>query len=119
MKDSPLIYIEKIEVHNHNHIDTAEILSLLNIIKLQNTKMANEIEDLTSEVSETKGIMQSAKTLIEGFASALAAAGTDKVKLAQLKSDLDAGSTELASAIAANPLPGEVVTPPTEGEPQP
>lgn len=105
-----IIYIENYNVHNH--VDTAEILSLLNIIKLQNKKMANEIEDLAAEVTETKGIMQSAKVLIEGFASALAAAGTDKVKLAELKADLDAGSSELATALAANPLPGEVVTPP-------
>lgn len=77
--------------------------------------MANEIEDLTAEVAETKGIMQSAKVLIEGFAAALAAAGTDPVKLAELRTSLDAGSTELQDAIIANPLPGEIVPPPPEG----
>lgn len=74
-------------------------------------KMANEIEDLTAEVEETKGIMASAKVLIEGFAAALAAAGTDPAKLAELKSSLDSGSSELAAAITANPLPGENPTP--------
>lgn len=73
--------------------------------------MANEVEDLTTEVAETRGVMSSAKVLIEGFSAALTAAGTDRTKLAALKADLDAGSTELATAIAANPLPGEVVTP--------
>lgn len=77
--------------------------------------MAQELENLTTEVAETKGIMASAKVLIEGFAAALAAAGTDPVKLKALKDDLNAGSEDLAAAIAANPLPGEVVEePPTE-----
>lgn len=91
-------------------IGTAIFLALL-FIYFKLKKMANELEDLTTEVAETKGIMASAKVLIEGFAAALAAAGTDPVKLAALKADLDSGSTELADAIANNPLPGEVVTP--------
>ena len=85
------------------------VIAIISLIKL--TKMANEVDDLTTEVAETKGIMKSAKTLIEGFAAALAAAGTDPAKLAALRSDLSSGSDELAAAISANPLPGEVVTP--------
>lgn len=69
--------------------------------------MANEIEDLTAEVEETKGIMASAKVLIEGFAEALRKAGSDPVKLKELQTSLDEGSTDLAAAISANPLPGE------------
>lgn len=75
--------------------------------------MANELDDLTTEVEETKGIMNSAIVLIKGFAAALAAAGTDPVKLAALKTSLDTGSSELAAAIAENPLPGENPVPPT------
>lgn len=74
-------------------------------------KMANEIEDLTTEVEETKGIMASAKVLIVGFAEALRKAGSDPVKLKELQASLDTGSSDLAQAIADNPLPGEVVTP--------
>ena len=73
--------------------------------------MANELDDLTTEVTETKGIMSSAKVLIEGFAAALSAAGTDPAKLAALLGELNTGSDELAAAIAANPLPGEIITP--------
>lgn len=73
--------------------------------------MPNEIQDLETEVSETNGIMASAKALIEGFAAALEAAGTDKVKLTALKESLNTESEGLAAAIAANPLPGEVVNP--------
>lgn len=85
------------------------VISIINLLKTN--KMANELDDLTTEVEETKGIMASAKVLIEGFAAALAAAGTDPAKLAALKTSLDTGSTDLANAIAANPLPGENPTP--------
>lgn len=88
------------------------VITIINLLKIN--KMADEIVDLTTEVAETKGIMASAKVLIEGFAAALAAAGTDPAKLKALREDLDAGSTELAGAIAANPLPGENPEPPVE-----
>lgn len=90
------------------------ILGITIIIYLKLRQMANEIEDLTTEVEETKGIMASAKVLIEGFAEALRKAGQDPIKLKALQASLDTGSTELQSAIAANPLPGEVVEPPVE-----
>jgi len=70
-----------------------------------------DLSGLTAEVEETKGIMQSAKALIEGFAAALAAAGTDPVKLKELQDNLNTGSEELAAAVAANPLPGETTAP--------
>lgn len=73
--------------------------------------MNPELEALTAEVEESKGIMLSAKTLIEGIAQKLEEAGTDKVKLAELKESLNTGSEELAAAILANPLPGETPTP--------
>lgn len=73
--------------------------------------MPNEIENLETEVSETTGVMASAKALIIGFAAALRAAGTDKVKLTELANSLDGGANDLAAAIAENPLPGEVVNP--------
>lgn len=99
---------------DHTHKLLHEILNKQNSTLQKLTKMANEIQELTTEVEETKGIMASAMTLIRGFAAALAAAGTDPVALTNLKNSLNAGSEELAAAIAENPLPGEVVTPPTE-----
>lgn len=73
--------------------------------------MPNEIENLETEVTETNGVMASAIVLINGFAAALRAAGTDKVKLTELANSLDGGANALAAAIAENPLPEEVVTP--------
>lgn len=91
-----------------------EIRQSLNYIINKLNQMANELQDLTAEVSETKGIMASAKVLIEGFAQKLEEAGTDKEKLAALKDELNAGSEDLATAIAANPLPTENVEPTPE-----
>lgn len=86
------------------------VIAIISLLKIK--KMGKELDDLATEVSETKGIMSSAKVLIEGFAAALAAAGTDPTKLAALRSDLNAGSEDLAAGIAANPLPGEVIVDP-------
>lgn len=64
--------------------------------------MAQDISALETEVTETVGVMQSAKVLIDGFAARLADAGADPVKLEALRSDLDSNSTALAEAVAAN-----------------
>lgn len=70
-----------------------------------------ELEVLTREVSETKTVMGSAVTLLQGLKERLDAAGTDKVKLAELSADLDTNTNALAAAVAAN-TPAE--TPPVE-----
>lgn len=102
-------------IHHIFHFDNeqqGELKKMLNLIIQKLNKMANELEDLTAEVAETKGIMASAKVLIEGFAAALAAAGTDPAKLKALRESLNTGSEDLAAGIAANPLPTEVIVPP-------
>lgn len=45
-----LIHIENYNVHNH--IDAAEILSTLNILKLQNKNIMAAIDDLKAKVAE-------------------------------------------------------------------
>lgn len=58
-----LINIEKVEINNitHNHIDLAEILSLLNIIKSQNHKiimtqaeLAQALNDASTQADKAK-----------------------------------------------------------------
>jgi hypothetical protein len=45
MSHTPLVVIEKVEIHNHNTIDTSEIISKLNFItKQQQNFMANTQE---------------------------------------------------------------------------
>lgn len=67
-------------------------------------EMANELLNLEAEVTETNEVMASAIVLIEGLAAKLDEAGTDPVKLAALKDSLDANSTALAAAVAANTI---------------
>lgn len=64
-----------------------------------------ELDDLTQEVTDTVGVEESAKALIDGFAARLAAAGTDPAKLSALRSSLKSASDDLAAAVAANQEP--------------
>ncbi len=64
--------------------------------------MAQDISALETEVSETVGVMQSAKALIDGFKARLDDAGVDPAKLDALRADLDSNSTSLAEAVANN-----------------
>lgn len=67
-----------------------------------------ELAVLTQEVAETKTVMGSAVTLLQGLKARLDAAGTDKVKLAELSTDLDTNTNALAAAVSANtPAEGE------------
>jgi hypothetical protein len=73
--------------------------------------VAQEIDDLTVEVTETVGIMNSALALINGINARIQAAvdaaleanpTVDLSGLVTLKNDLDASSTALAAAVSAN-----------------
>lgn len=87
-------------------------------------------ERLTNEVTETRGAIASMKALLQGLSDYIKANSNDPAKLEALADSLQAGQDEAAAAIAANPVPGEVVvteppadggkpeTPPTEGEPE-
>jgi hypothetical protein len=76
--------------------------SKLDILIGLEVQMSKELDDLTTEVSETKTIVASAVTLINGINDRITAAGVDPAKLAALTSDLDASSKALADAVAAN-----------------
>ena len=99
----------KIHVYHHPDFETNRkldhILYLLRVIRQEEQKMSLELDELTAEVEETKGIEQSAIVLIEGIAAALAAAGTDPAALKALHDSLKTASDELAAAVAANQLP--------------
>lgn len=91
------------------------ILALAIVLNRRIKNMAGELERLTTEVAETRGVVASAIALIKGFKQALdeAIAANDPAALTALSDSLDAGQQELAQAIAENPLPGEP-PPPTE-----
>lgn len=115
----------RIDVHHYHHYryesDDDEISKLLKklleLLIVNNQKlnqMGQELDTLTTEVSETKGVLQSAKVLIEGFAQALkdAIAKNDPAALKALADDLNTNTNDLATAIAANPLPTDPIEPP-------
>ncbi len=62
------------------------------------------IEALQQEVAATRGVMQSAATLLAALHQRLVDAGTDPVALDALKNDLHTEREALATAVAANPV---------------
>lgn len=87
------------------------VITIINLLKI--FTMGQELDNLTTEVSETKGIMASAKALIVGFNQKLkdAIAAGNPAALTALSQELDTSTNDLAQAIADNPLPGENPTP--------
>ena len=70
------------------------------------------VTDLQASVAAEDTVIDSAVTLLQGLSAALAAAGTDPVALAALKTDIDTKTQSLAAAVVAN-TPAAASTPPT------
>jgi hypothetical protein len=83
-----------VTVHHDLHNDDR-------ILKLLGDIMA-DLTALTAQVTTNTTVIESALTLIQGIAAALAAAGTDPVALAALQTQLATEDTKLAAAVAAN-----------------
>ena len=93
------------------------ITIIIGLLNLKNQKkMANELDSLVAEVTETKSIMASAVTLIRGLKARLdeAIASGDPALLQALSNDLNSGSEDLAAAITANTPPTDDPETPTE-----
>lgn len=67
--------------------------------------MANEVQDLGTQVDATVGVEASAVTLIEGFAAFVTAHANDPVALTAYAASLKSSSDALAASVAANPAP--------------
>ena len=85
---------------------------ILDLINKLETKMATALEDLTTKVSDTKTVIDSAIVLIQGIKAALDAAGSNPVALKALSDSLAASDAALAAAIVAN-TPAAIVPAPT------
>ena len=75
---------------------------ILDAINQIGTKMANELADLTAQVTQTNTVIDSAVVLIQGLKAALDAAGTNPVALKALRDSLDSSEQALAAAVVAN-----------------
>ena len=67
--------------------------------------MSAELDRLTTEVAETKTVIDSAITLLSGLSAQIRALKDDPAKLAALADDLDAKQQELAAAVTVNTTP--------------
>jgi len=96
------------EHHHYFHPAHAEpggacaITLLLGNILTKVNHMSAELDTLTSEVSETNTVVDSAIVLLKGLKQKLDEAGTDPVKLKELSDSLNAQQDKLAAAIAEN-----------------
>ena len=83
------------------HIED-QLNRILDAINQIGMTMANELADLTTKVSDTKTVIDSAIVLIQGIKAALDAAGSNPVALKALSDSLAASDAALAAAIVAN-----------------
>jgi len=92
--------------HVHLHLDPDVIGLVAGIAKLleRTETMSEQLDTLTTEVSEATTVMGSAVILINGFAQQLrdAIAAGNPEALTALSASLDASANALAAAVAAN-----------------
>lgn len=92
-----------VDVHIHSTGgDVSELKSLLQLVLGKVNAMSVELDNLETEVSETRTVVDSAIVLLRGLKAALDAAGADPAKLAALSASLDSQQQDLAAAVAAN-----------------
>lgn len=100
----------RIDVHLHFPADDCRMAAVERILMLILSKgnaMSAQLDKLTTEVSETKTVVASAVTLIEGLAQQIRDLKDDPVALEALATELDATTNALAAAVAANTPPVE------------
>lgn len=103
----------RVDVHLWCHGESAtdtkldHLIALVREVLAKEAAMAGELDRLTTEVSETRGVIDSAIALIRGFKAALdaAIAAGNPAALTALSDSLDTKTNELAQAITDNPLP--------------
>jgi len=83
------------------------------------TDLNQRISDLADQVAKSVEVEKSALTLIQGINAELAAAGTDAIKLADLRSSLMNSAEALSMAVAANTGSTPAPAPATDAPPAP
>lgn len=89
--------------------DLDDIKKALVIVVEKENHMSAELDALTLEVAETRGMVDSAVLLLQGLSEYIRSHANDPLAMYALAADLDAQQAILTAAIAANPVP---VTPP-------
>lgn len=98
----------RIEIHHFLHLDAGQLTgieaSLSNLTQLVTkgfATMSAELDRLTTEVTETATVIDSAIVLIGGLAQQIRDLQNDPAALSALADSLDAKQAELAAAVAA------------------
>lgn len=89
----------------------ARLARIETTLTTQGPKTMADLTALTASVAANTTVVGSALTLIRGLSAQLAAAGTDPVALAALKTQLDTTDAALAAAVAANTPAAPAPTP--------
>ena len=92
----------------------AVCLGVSTSIKKRIVAMSAEFDRLSAEVAENTSVVASAKAMIAGLAQQIRDSKDDPAALGKLADQLDASSTDLASAVAAN-TPADGGGSPTDG----
>lgn len=95
----------RIDIYHHITFDASPFASIERALAVLITKgnaMSAQLDTLTNEVAETKTVVQSAVTLIEGLAQQIRDLKDDPAALEALAAELDSTTNALAAAVTAN-----------------
>lgn len=94
----------RLDIYHHFEPSGVEVLQQVRLLFSQTeARLMASLQALEAQVAATKGVMESAVTLIQGLRQQIIDAGTDQAKLDAIVADLDAADDALANAVAANP----------------
>lgn len=107
-----------LNVHVAPNAETAQwmerVLGILTTLRRDVTKMSEQMDKMTTEVSEAKTVMEGAAVLLGTLSQQIRDLKDDPAKLEALAAELDASSNALGEAIAANTPAAEPPAEPTE-----
>lgn len=89
-----------------------EVLVRLDRILEMETQEMTDFTEITNLVTAQSGTIDSAVTLLKAIHDELLAAGTDQTALTNLAANIEANTSKLADAVAANPDPAATPPPP-------
>lgn len=83
---SPVVHIEKIEYHTHNHVDMGEVIGKLNHIINHQHEIMSAVDDLKAKIASQDAALDTVSTNVTGIAG-------DVAFLKQKLADLEGGAT--------------------------
>ncbi len=107
---SPTSYPTATASHILLALNLAALAAVLPLATWSTRKMSAELDRLTTEVAETRNVVDSAILLIKSLADQIRDNADDPAALNALADTLDAQQADLAEAVAANTMPSPTPT---------